>query len=47
MGRVRRHLTFAIVGSVIALFVALGGGTAIALSGENTVQSDDSDRAPR
>ena len=41
MRRIRRHLTFANVASAIALFVALGGGTAIALNGTNTVQSDD------
>jgi hypothetical protein len=39
--RVRRHLTFANIASGIALFVALGGGTAVALSGANTVFSDD------
>ena len=41
MRRIRRHLTFANVASGIALFVALGGGTAVALNGTNTVQSDD------
>jgi uncharacterized delta-60 repeat protein len=41
MGRIRRHLTFANVASAIALFVALGGGTAVALNGADTVQSDD------
>ncbi len=41
MSRIRRHLTFANVASGIALFVALGGGTAVALNGANTVQSDD------
>lgn len=41
MRRIRRHLTFANVASAIALFVALGGGTAVALNGSNTVQSDD------
>ena len=41
MRRIRRHLTFANVASAIALFVALGGGTAVALSGSNTVFSDD------
>ena len=41
MRRIRRHLSFANVVSVIALFVALGGGTAVALTGSNTVQSDD------
>jgi hypothetical protein len=41
MRRIRQRLTFANVVSVIALFVALSGGTAVALSGSNTVQSDD------
>ncbi len=41
MRRIRRHLTFANVASAIALFVALGGGTAVALGGANTVFSDD------
>ena len=42
MRRIRPHLSFANVVSVIALFVALTGGiTAVALSGQNTVQSDD------
>jgi hypothetical protein len=39
--RLRSHLTFANVASAIALFVALGGGTALALDGSNTVFSDD------
>ena len=41
MRRIRRHLTFANVASAIALFVAISGGTAVALSGSNTVFSDD------
>jgi hypothetical protein len=41
MRRIRRHLTFANVASAIALFVALTGGTAVALSGSNTVFTDD------
>jgi hypothetical protein len=41
MRRIRRHLTFANVASAIALFVAISGGTAVALSGTNTVFSDD------
>jgi hypothetical protein len=41
MRRIRRHLTFANVASAIALFVAISGGTAVALTGTNTVQSDD------
>ncbi len=38
---IRRRLTFANVASAIALFVAISGGTAVALNGQNTVQSDD------
>lgn len=41
MRRIRQHLSFANVVSVIALFVAISGGTAVALKGSNTVQSDD------
>jgi hypothetical protein len=41
MRRIRRHLSFANVVSVIALCVAISGGTAVALNGSNTVQSDD------
>ena len=41
MRRIRRHLSFANVASAIALFVAVSGGTAVALNGSNTVQSDD------
>jgi hypothetical protein len=41
MRRIRSHLTFANVASAIALFVALSGGTAIALGGSNTVFTDD------
>jgi hypothetical protein len=41
MRRIRRHLSFANVASAIALFVAISGGTAVALSGTNTVFSDD------
>ena len=41
MHSLRRHLSFANVASSIALFVALGGGTAVALTGQNTVYSDD------
>jgi hypothetical protein len=41
MRRIRPHLTFANVASAIALFVAISGGTALALNGSNTVQSDD------
>ena len=35
------HLTYANVMATIAVFLVLGGGTAVALSGSNTVQSDD------
>jgi hypothetical protein len=41
MRRIRRHLSFANVVSVIALFIAISGGTAVALTGSNTVFSDD------
>jgi uncharacterized iron-regulated membrane protein len=41
MRPIRRHLTFANVASGIALFVALTGGTAVALQGSNTVFTDD------
>jgi hypothetical protein len=41
MRRIRRHLSFANVASAIALFVAIGGGSAYALTGSNTVFSDD------
>jgi hypothetical protein len=38
---IRSHLTYANVISTVCLFLLLGGGTAVALSGHNTVQSDD------
>jgi hypothetical protein len=42
MRRIRSHLTYANVMATIAVFIALGGGTtAVALSGSNTVFSDD------
>jgi hypothetical protein len=41
MSRVRQHLTYANVMATIAVFLVLGGGTAVALNGTNTVQSDD------
>jgi hypothetical protein len=41
MCRIRRHLTYANVISTLCLFLLLGGGTAVALSGSNTVFSDD------
>jgi hypothetical protein len=37
----RSHLTYANVISTLCLFLLLGGGTAVALSGSNTVFSDD------
>jgi uncharacterized iron-regulated membrane protein len=37
----RSHLTFANFISLLALFLVLTGGTAVALSGSNTVQTDD------
>jgi hypothetical protein len=41
MRQVRSHLTYANVMATIAVFLVLGGGTAVALNGTNTVQSDD------
>jgi hypothetical protein len=41
MGRIRKHLTYANVMATIAVFLVLSGGTAVALSGSNTVFSDD------
>ena len=38
---IRSHLTYANVISTVCLFLLLGGGTAVALNGTNTVQSDD------
>ena len=39
--RIRSHLTYANVMATIAVFLVLGGGSAVALSGSNTVFSDD------
>jgi hypothetical protein len=39
--RIRSHLTYANVTTTILLFLVLGGGSAYALSGSNTVFSDD------
>ena len=39
--RFRSHLTYANVISTLCLFLLLGGGSAVALNGTNTVQSDD------
>jgi hypothetical protein len=39
--RIRSHLTYANVMATIAVFLVLSGGTAIALTGSNTVFSDD------
>jgi len=41
MGRIRQSLTYANVISTLCLFLILGGGTAVALRGSNTVFSDD------
>jgi hypothetical protein len=41
MRRIRAHLTYANVVSTLCLFLLLGGGTAVALDGSNTVFSDD------
>src|SRR5688500_13510741 len=39
--KLRPRLSFANVTSVLSLFVALGGTSAVALTGSNTVFSDD------
>jgi hypothetical protein len=39
--RLRSRLTYANVMSTVAVFFAVGGGTAVALTGSNTVFSDD------
>jgi hypothetical protein len=41
MRRIRDRLTYANVISTLALFLVLSGGTAVALSGSNTVFTDD------
>jgi hypothetical protein len=41
MRRIRSHLTYANVMVTILAFIVLTGGTAVALNGTNTVQSDD------
>jgi hypothetical protein len=41
MRRIRQHLTYANVMATIAVFIAISGGTAVALSGSNTVFTDD------
>jgi hypothetical protein len=41
MRQIRQHLTYANVMATIAVFLVLTGGTAVALSGSNTVFSDD------
>ena len=41
MRRIRSHLTYANVIATLALFLVLSGGTAVALSGSNTVFTDD------
>jgi hypothetical protein len=41
MRRIASHLTYANVMVTILAFIVLTGGTAVALSGSNTVQSDD------
>jgi len=45
--RLRSHLTYANVISTLCLFLVLGGGSAVALSGQNTVNRMTSDPAPR
>ena len=39
--RIRSHLSYANVMATVAVFLVLSGGTAVALNGSNTVQSDD------
>ena len=39
--RIRLRLTYANVMATLAVFLVLSGGTAVALNGSNTVQSDD------
>ena len=41
MNRIRHHLSYSNVISSLCLFLLLGGGTAYALNGSNTVFSDD------
>jgi hypothetical protein len=41
MRHIRSHLTYANVMATFAVFLVLGGGTAVALNGSNTVFSDD------
>jgi hypothetical protein len=41
MRRIRPHLTYSNVMVTILAFIVLTGGTAVALTGSNTVQSDD------
>jgi hypothetical protein len=41
MRRIRDHLTYANVMVTLLAFIVLTGGTAVALGGSNTVQSDD------
>jgi hypothetical protein len=41
MRRIRQHLSYANVMATIAVFLVLSGGTAVALSGSNTVFTDD------
>lgn len=41
LAKLRQHLTYANIVATLALCLALGGGTAYALAGHNTVFSDD------
>jgi hypothetical protein len=41
MNSIRKHLSYANVMATVAMALALGGGTALALSGKNTVNSGD------
>ncbi len=41
LSRIRSRLTYANVVASLSLFLVLSGGTAVALTGSNTVFSDD------
>ena len=41
MNCIRRHLTYANVAATLALVIAIGGGSAMALGGKNSIRSSD------
>jgi hypothetical protein len=47
MRRIREHMTYANVMATLAVFLVLTGGTAVALNGTDTVQSDDLGPGPQ